>query len=178
MKKSNVMLIASAMTFAMLTGCVQSQATETTTTGTTVAQMTTVGASETGTEVSESVQQDDQNGKRILIAYFTRAENIGGVPTVDATSSASIHIQGAEAVGNLKIMADEIAAVTGAEEFSILTTEPYPKGYRDTTNLAKQEENEQARPELASHVEDMSQYDIIFLGYPKMEYGFNSVLCA
>ena len=151
MKKSKTMLIVSAMTFAMLTGCAQSQATET----------MTVGA-----EVSESVQQEEQSGKKILIAYFTRAENIGGVPTVDATSSASIHIQGTEAVGNLKIMADEIAAVTGAEEFSILTAESYPEGYRDTTNLAKQEQNEQARPELASHVEDMSQYDIIFLGYP------------
>lgn len=31
---------------------------------------------------------------------------------------------------------------------------------------AQRDQNEQARPELASHVENMGQYDTIILGYP------------
>lgn len=33
----------------------------------------------------------------------------------------------------------------------------------------------QARPELASHVENMEQYDTIMIGYPKMEQGYTCV---
>ena len=38
--------------------------------------------------------------------------------------------------------------------------------YRDTTDLAKEEQNNGERPALSSHVENMSQYDVVFLGYP------------
>lgn len=39
---------------------------------------------------------------------------------------------------------------------------------QNTTVLdeAQRDQNAQARPELASHVEDMEQYDIVMLGYP------------
>ena len=30
----------------------------------------------------------------------------------------------------------------------------------------QEEQSEEARPELASHIEDISQYDTVFLGYP------------
>ena len=34
------------------------------------------------------------------------------------------------------------------------------------TRVAKEEQEAQARPALASQLEDMAQYDIIYLGYP------------
>jgi flavodoxin len=36
----------------------------------------------------------------------------------------------------------------------------------ETTEVAKKEQNENARPELSSHVEDLDSYSVIFLGYP------------
>lgn len=103
---------------------------------------------------------------KVLIAYFTRADNIKVDPDVDATSSASINMNGSEAEGNLTIMADYIQEITGGNTFSILTTELYPTEYRATTDIAKTEQNENARPELNNHVENMEDYDVIYLGFP------------
>jgi flavodoxin len=58
-----------------------------------------------------------------------------------------------------------IAERTGAELFEIRTARPYPKEYKATTDLAKKEQREKARPALAED-KDLSGYDTIFLGYP------------
>ncbi|HPF07656.1 MAG TPA: flavodoxin, partial [Spirochaetota bacterium] len=42
----------------------------------------------------------------------------------------------------------------------------YPKGYTETTNVAKDELRADARPELTGRVTNMDDYDVIFLGYP------------
>lgn len=46
------------------------------------------------------------------------------------------------------------------------TVTPYPDEYDECTEVAKQEQDENARPELAESVESMEDYDVIFLGYP------------
>lgn len=124
---------------------------------------TTDAIAEQNAEASET---NVENSSKILIAYFTRADNIQVDPEVDATSSASINTDGSDYKGNLAIMADYIKDATDGDTFSILTTEHYPTGYRDTTDTAKEERDDNARPELSSHVENMEDYDIIFLGYP------------
>lgn len=92
-------------------------------------------------------------GKKILIAYFSRAdENTGGVGYIEK--------------GNTRIVAEEIAAETGGDLFEIHPVKPYPKEYKPATEVAKQEKEEQARPEIDGPLPDLSQYDVIFLGYP------------
>ncbi len=95
--------------------------------------------------------------------YFTRADNIQVDPNVDAVSSASINTSGSSYEGNLAIMAAYVKETTGGDTFSIRTTETYPTGYRDTTDAAKEEQTNNARPELSSYVENMEDYDIIFV---------------
>ena len=41
------------------------------------------------------------------------------------------------------------------------------------TDQQEQDKAEHVRPELVNHVENMEQYDVIFLGFPKMEYGIS-----
>ena len=119
----------------------------------------------TGTE-NAGRKVDSESKSKILIAYFTRADNIKIDPDINAVASASINIHGSSYEGNLAIMADYIKAATGGNTFSILTTEYYPTKYRDSTNIAKEEQKNDERPELASHIENIDDYDIIFLGYP------------
>ena len=118
------------------------------------------------TVADQSAKDASESKSKILIAYFTRADNIKVDPDVDATSSASINSKGSSYEGNLAIMADYIKEATGGDTFSILTTEYYPTKYRDSTDTAKEEQNNDARPELSNHVENMEDYNIIFLGYP------------
>lgn len=64
------------------------------------------------------------------------------------------------------MVADMIAGQTGGDMFEIRTVTPYPDEYNECTEVAKQEQDEDARPELAESVEGMENYDVIFLGYP------------
>lgn len=68
--------------------------------------------------------------------------------------------------GNTRGIAEEIQAQTGADLFEIELVTPYSTDYNTVLDQAQQDQNEQARPELSTHVEDMEQYDTIILGYP------------
>lgn len=68
--------------------------------------------------------------------------------------------------GNTRGIAEEIQAQTDAELFEIELVEPYSSDYNTVLDQAQEDQNKQARPELANHVEDISQYDTIILGYP------------
>lgn len=134
----------------------------------------------------ENETQDAAAGSNILIAYFTRLDNTdadldtivqGGGPygeignsyadaDLDAISSASITIRNAEAEGNTQAAARMIQELTGGELFSIRTTESYPVDYDELIDLGGEERSSGKRPELAAQIEDMDQYDIVFLGFP------------
>lgn len=68
--------------------------------------------------------------------------------------------------GNTEQIANMIAADTGAELFQIETAEPYTDDYSTLLEVAQNEQQENARPALSSTVENMEDYDIIYLGWP------------
>ena len=68
--------------------------------------------------------------------------------------------------GNTHIIADMIAEETGADMFEIQPENPYPTTYNECTDVAKKEQNENARPKYIDSVDNMEQYDTVFIGYP------------
>ncbi len=68
--------------------------------------------------------------------------------------------------GNTKGIAQEIQSQTGADLFEIELVHPYSEDYNTVLDEAQRDQNEQARPEIKIHVENMDQYDTIILGYP------------
>ena len=73
--------------------------------------------------------------------------------------------------GNVQQLAEWVQQETGADLFSIRVAEPYPSDWDDCLARANQERGDNARPELVENVENLSQYDTIFLGYPNWWYG-------
>lgn len=118
--------------------------------------------SETGEGQTEDGQQASGQGSRILIAYFTAAENSG----VDAVSSASYSEVNGEDKGRMQALAEMIQKETGGDLFSIRTDVVYPADGGELIDYAAQEQDEDARPELTSHIENLDDYDVIFVGYP------------
>ena len=105
---------------------------------------------DTANKSSENVNSSE---KRILVAYFSRAdENTGGVGYIEK--------------GNTRILAEMLAEMTKADLFEIKPTKPYPKEYIPATEVAKQEKEENARPEIVGELPDIQKYDVILLGYP------------
>lgn len=108
----------------------------------------------------------------ILVAYFTYGENAPLADGVDASSSASIQYRADGSItGNTGIVADMIAEATGGQLFSILTAEQYPDSYNATIDAGQAEKNNGTMPELSSHIENLEDYDTIFLGFPNWWYG-------
>ncbi|MDE7280488.1 MAG: NAD(P)H-dependent oxidoreductase [Ruminiclostridium sp.] len=128
-----------------------------------------------GTSNSENKTSSEQSGEpaegnsKILIAYFTWAENTHVEEPekvdVDASTSASVL-----APGNAAKLANWIQQEVGGDLFSIVVKEPYSSDYDQCLDRAADEKAANARPELVNHLDNMADYDIIFLGFPNWWY--------
>ena len=83
----------------------------------------------------------DTTNKHILIAYFSYS-------------------------GNTKVIANKIHEDVGGDIFEIKTVDPYPTDYNAVVDQAKKENSENYRPKIATRVDNIDSYDVIFLGYP------------
>ena len=68
--------------------------------------------------------------------------------------------------GNAEVLARMIQGAVGGDLFLIETEETYPVSYDETIDVGRQEQGDNARPALVSQVENLDQYDTVFLGYP------------
>lgn len=96
-------------------------------------------------EQTDNTQQNKEEGQDILVAYFS-------------------------ATGTTKTLAGYLSEVTGGDLYEIVPEEPYTSddlNYSDNNSRSTMEQNdENARPAISGGLEDISQYDVIFLGYP------------
>ncbi len=104
---------------------------------------------ETETQEESKAQEEseipEEQGSRILVAYFSATNTTEGV-------------------------AEHIANGLEADFYEIVPEEPYTEAdldYNDNSSRSTIEMNDpDARPAISGSVENMGQYDIVFLGYP------------
>lgn len=124
------------------------------------------------TETPESAEPageetpSEQEDSHILIAYFSRVGNTDFPDDTDTSSSASVMATEDGLQGNAEALARMIQSTVGGDLFLIGTEETYPVSYDVTIDVGQQEQSDNARPALASRVENLDQYDTVFLGYP------------
>ena len=68
--------------------------------------------------------------------------------------------------GNTRVIANQIQELTGADLYQIETIKPYSTNYNTCVEEAKVEKAANARPAIKGMVENMDQYDYVFIGYP------------
>jgi len=99
----------------------------------------------TANNIETENQIQGKNMKKVLIAYFS-------------------------CTGNTRSLAEQIAQATNAELYEIKPKIPYSSedlNWRHNSSRASIENNTpSSRPAITDKVENMEQYDIIFLGYP------------
>ena len=163
LKRLFSIMLAVVVISSMFTGCGSSSAKNNQTTKNDSAEKSS-DINSSSNAVTEAVQNNTDN-ENILIAYFSVPENVD-TDGIDANSGASIVVKNKDVLGNMQYMAMTIQEAIGGELFRIETKEKYPLEHETLVNQAKEEQNEEVRPELATHIENVEQYDIIFLGYP------------
>ncbi len=110
------------------------------------AQETTETATETTTEaVTKGESEDTADMGNVLVAYFSNT-------------------------GNTESVANTIAQATGGDIYEIVPSEPYTDedlDYNNDNSRANIEQNDpDARPFIDGVVENMNEYDTVFIGYP------------
>lgn len=118
------------------------------------------------TEPTESVEPQESEDSNILIAYFSLGRNAGYPEDIDASSSASLVLDGDELVGTTEYVARLIQDNVGGDIHSIETVEPYSTDFDTVVDQNHEEMNAGTLPELVATELDVSRYDIVFLGYP------------
>ena len=91
--------------------------------------------------VEQSDNTDSETDEKTLVVYFTRSSNTKG-------------------------MAQTIADLTKGDIFEIVPVNPYPEDYTACTEVALEERNQNARPEIQNLPQSVSEYDNIVIGYP------------
>ena len=68
--------------------------------------------------------------------------------------------------GNTRVIAEQIRNATDADIFEIQPVKDYPTDYQTLVDQAQKEINADYKPELKAKVENIGQYDVIFVGSP------------
>ena len=119
-------------------------------------------------EEQQTVMLEAKKQGKTLVAYFSwpATEEVDGV-----TCASRVNIDGMT-IGNTEYVAKQFANELGADLFRIETERTYPLSRGALIEATKEEQDKNEHPVLQTHVEDMEQYDIIFLGYPLWWYDF------
>ena len=104
-------------------------------------------------EITEAQQGGTGSASDKLVIYFSRTGEQYTVGVIDK--------------GNTAIVAEMIAEKTGADLFEVLPVDDhYPMTYKELTDVAKQEQNDKARPAYKGELPDLSKYSTVFIGAP------------
>ena len=100
-------------------------------------------------------EENNMTNKKVLVAYFSATGTTAGV-------------------------AERLAKATGGDLFEIKPAEPYTDADLDWRNKKSRSSVEmddmKSRPAIASKVEDMAKYDVVFVGFPIWWYREPSII--
>ena len=168
--KKTILLLFTCCLIAALSACGKTTSADNNTEQTTPtesAEAETV-QEESETESADAGQTETTEGGKALVAYFAYNENMGDTSgmSVDAISSASLSNDAGNESGNLQVMAQVIQEQTGADIFQILVSEPYDPEYEVMRERAYEELDNSTVPELQATVDNLDDYDVIYIGTP------------
>lgn len=150
----SLLLILSVMTFAGCSEALDSQETE-----------TPNNPNNPGDNGDNSDKVTPGNGK-ILIAWFSRWGNTNYPSDVDASTGASIIIDKGMRRGTTEMVARYIQTSVGGDLHLIETSNPYPTEFDDVRDQNHQEQADGTLPAIKQRIDNIDQYDIVFIGYP------------
>lgn len=123
------------------------------------------------TRNEETITEDNpsttgSHNKKSLIVYFSVPETDD--PNKEMTTeeeNSAIVVEG-EVLGNTQYAAMLIAENTGGDLYRIEPETPYTTNHEELVALAREEQNEDARPKIKTTIGNFDDYDVIYVGYP------------
>ncbi len=107
----------------------------------------------------------------ILCALIIAAAGLGTAAAQSADGAHHILIAYFSWSGNTRHIAETLhGLLPNSDLFEIAPKTPYTSDYGEVLKVAQNEQNAEARPEIAEKVEKMDSYDTVFIGYPLWWY--------
>lgn len=117
--------------------------------------------SEANTSTNESVQPSTEASDE------SKAPDNSEAPEVPAEGGKILIVYFSWSTsGNTEKMANTIKERTGGDILEIQPETAYPTDYKECTDVALVERDENARPKIANLPDSIDEYDTIFIGYP------------
>ncbi len=107
----------------------------------------------------------ENSDSRSLVVYFSMPETTEPDNMTQEEANSTVVIDG-EVLGNTQYMAYVIAENQNADIFRIEPETPYPTDHETLVDLAAEEQDDNARPAIKDQIENLNDYDVVFLGYP------------
>ena len=139
------------------------------------------GVNEVQNGVRGEAQNEARNDVASDIAEVTGAKNYTKYADYEPAKAepASLNISGdGNSIGNAEQIAKWIAEETGGDLFLIQTEYTYPMDYNKAVEVGEGQDADGYHPTLVSHVENMEQYDTVYLVYPIWHYTLSVPVCS
>lgn len=109
-----------------------------------------------------TIVQNEQSQSNTLVIYYSEPES----EETDAVAGASRAEYDNRILGNTALMAEWVGEETNSDIHEIVTVNAYPGNHEKLVEQVKEELSSDFRPELSTTVENLDNYETIFIGYP------------
>lgn len=129
------------------------------------------GENETTEQLNESVETNVLNNTNILENQFRNEAVLNNTNTLSNETlnpnveNGKILVLYFSRTGNTEAVANIIHNEVGGDILEIETVEEYPEAYSELSEIAENEKDNNARPEIKTEI-NIEEYDTIFLGCP------------
>lgn len=93
----------------------------------------------------------------------TSEQNASSTPAEAGSKSLVVYFSWS---GNTENVAKSIQRQTDSDIFEIVPATPYSDDYDIVVDLAQEEQRKDARPAISGSIENLGQYDVIYVGFP------------
>ena len=90
-------------------------------------------------------------------------QNDSSTPTETGSKSLVVYFSWS---GNTENVAKSIQSQTDSDIFEIVPATPYSDDYDTVVDLAQEEQRNNARPAISGSIENIEQYDVVYVGFP------------
>ncbi len=116
----------------------------------------------TANEESSSPAQQSSN-QSSASDEESNSQNSSSIPTETGSKSLVVYFSWS---GNTENVAKSIQSQTDSDIFEIVPATPYSDDYDTVVDLAQEEQRNNARPAISGNIENIEQYDVIYVGFP------------
>lgn len=107
-------------------------------------------------------ESNNQNDSSVPTEESSKQED-SSTPTETGTKSLVVYFSWS---GNTEKVAKSIQSQTDSDIFEIVPSTPYSDDYNTVVDFAQEEQRNNARPAISGSIENLADYDVIYVGFP------------